>query len=327
MSRTFGSRAVEVVTFVGALLLIAAECIAQNFPSKPIHFVVPYGAGGSPDVMARVIARMLARNVAQPVVVDNRPGAGGIIAAEFVAKAAADGYTLFIADTGHVAINPSLYPKLPYDPLRDFTPVTMAASGPYYMAVNAGLPVHSVKELIAYAKANPGLPYGSSGNGSAHHLGMELFRLLAGVSMTHVPFKGVAQSVPAVVSGDVAVILAGLPSLAPHAKAGKVRIIGFTKAKRAAVMPDTPTIAEAGVPGYELDTGMGFLAPAGTPAEVIAKLNSELVKVLRVPETAQQLVALGIDPIGSSPQEYGEKMRAWIQKYSKLVRDVGAKVD
>ena len=236
--------------------------------------MVPYGAGGSPDVIARVLGQRLAENLGQQVVVDNRPGAGGIIAAEIVAKSPADGYTLFIADTGHVAINPSLYPKLPYDPLRDFTPVTLAVSTPLFLAANAALQIESVKQFIDYAKAKPGVLYGSSGNGSSHHLGMELFRLLTGVSMTHVPYKGVAQSVPAVITGDVAVIFAALPSLAPHVKTGKIRLIAVGTAKRTPIMPDVPTVAESGAPGFEIDADIGFLAPTGTPREVVAKLNA-----------------------------------------------------
>lgn len=316
-----------LATFVCAPLWIPIECAAQGFPSRPIRFVVPYGTGGVPDVMARVIGQKLGGKDGWHVMVDNRPGAGGIIAAEIVAKAPADGYTLFVADTGHLAINPSLYPKLPYDSLRDFTPVTLATSAPYFLAISSGLPVHSVTELIAYARSHPGLPYGSSGNGSAHHLGMELFKLLTGVNMTHVPYKGVAQSVPAVISGDVAVILSALPGIAPHVKTGKVRVLAVARGKRTPLMPDMPTIAESGVPGYEIETGVGFLAPAGTPAEVVAKLNSEIVKVLRTPEVVQHLAVLGIDAVGTSPEQYAETIRAWIQKYSKLVKDVGAQVD
>ena len=300
---------------------------AQTFPSKTIHFVVPYGSGGSPDVLSRVLAQKLSENIGQPVVVDNRPGAGGIIAAEAVAKAAADGYTLFIADTGHVAINPSLYAKLPYDPIKDFTPVTLAVTTPLFLAATATLPIQTVKQLIDYANSKPGLPYGSSGNGSPHHLGVELFKLLTGVKMTHVPYKGVAQSVPALVAGDVAVLFAALPSLSPHVRSGKVRLLAVGTAARTPLMPEVPTLAESGAPGFEIDADIGFLAPAGTPREVVQKLNSEILKVLHAPDVKQRLAGLGIDVAGSSPERYAEAIRAKIQRYGKLVKDAGARVD
>jgi len=313
--------------FACALSLSATQCDAQGFPSRSIRFVVPYGAGGSPDVIARVIGQKLGENIGQQVVVDNRPGAGGIIAAEIAAKAPADGYTLLIADTGHVAINPSLYPKLPYNPLRDFAPVTLAVSTPLFMAANAGLPIESVRQLIDYAKAHPGLPYGSSGNGSSHHLGMALFTSLTGVSMTHIPYKGVAQSVPALIAGDVAVVIAALPSLGPHVKTGKVRLIAVGTAKRTPIMQEVPTVAESGVPGFEIDADIGFLAPAGTPREIVEKLSVEISRVLGIPEITQRFAALGIEAMGTTPEQYTEAIRAKIQKYSKLVKDTGARVD
>ena len=315
------------IAAVAAVLVGAGQAPAQTFPAKAIHFVVPYGSGGSPDVLSRVIAQKLSENVGQPVVVDNRPGAGGIIAAEVVAKAAPDGYTLFIADTGHVAINPSLYAKLPYDPIRDFSPVTLAVSTPLFLAATATLPIQTVKQLIDYAKSKPGLPYGSSGNGSPHHLGVELFKLLTGVSMTHVPYKGVAQSVPALVAGDIAVLFAALPSLAPHVKSGKVRLLAVGTAKRTPIMPEVPTLAESGAPGFEIDADIGFLAPAGTAQEVVLKLNSEILKVIHTPEVKQRLAGLGIDVMGTTPEQYAEAIRAKIQKYGKLVKDAGARVD
>jgi len=321
----------KLKVFQAALALLAAvmsfECAAQAFPSRPIRFVVPYGAGGSPDVLSRVIGHQLGENLRQQVVVDNRPGAGGIIAAENAVKSPPDGYTLFVADTGHVAINPALYKDLPYDPRKDFAPVTLAVSTPLFLAVNAQLPIENIRQFIDYAKAHPGLTYGSSGNGSPHHLGMELMKLLAGVNLSHVPYKGVAQSVPAVVAGDVAIVIAALPSLAPHMKAGKVRLIAVGTLKRTPIQPNVPTVDESGVPGYEIDADIGFLAPAGTPREVIGKLNSEIIKVLNTPDVTQRLATLGIDVLGTTPDEYAEAIRTKIQKYGKLVRDSGARVD
>jgi len=317
----------SVTTLLVAGLLGIGQALGQSFPSQTIRFVVPYGSGGSPDVMSRIIARKLAENIGQAVVVDNKPGASGIIAAEIAAKAAPDGYTLFIADTGHVAINPALRPKLPYDPVRDFTPVTLAVSTPLFLAATTKLPIHTVNELIAYAKANPGQPYGSSGNGSPHHLAVELLKLLTGVNLMHIPYKGVAQSVPALVSGEVTVIFAALPSLAPHIKSGKVRLLAVGTAQRTPIMPDVPTLAESGAPGFEIDADIGFLAPAGTPKDVVLKLNSEILKVLHDPEIKQRLVSLGIEATGTTPEQYAEAIRVKIQKYAKLVKDAGVRVD
>jgi tripartite-type tricarboxylate transporter receptor subunit TctC len=311
----------------GAFLALASQCAAQGFPSRPIRFVVPFGTGGSPDVVARVIGKKLGENLGQQVVVDNRPGASGIIAAELVAKAAPDGHTLFVCSIHHLAINPALFAKLPYDPIRDFAPVTLAVTTPLFLTASAALPVGSVMELVGYAKSNPGLPFGSSGNGSQHHLGMELFKLMTGVDMTHIPYKGVAQSVPAILSGDIALMLVALPSVLPHVKTGKVRLLAVAEAKRSPLMPDVPTIAEAGVPGYEISPEIGFVAPSGTPKDVIAKLNREIVKVLTTPEIVQQLVPLGIEPVGSTPEHYAETIRRNREKYGKLVKLSGARVD
>lgn len=316
-----------LAALAGALLVLASQCAAQVFPSRPIRFVVPFGTGGSPDVIARVIGKKLGENLGQQVLVDNRPGASGIIAAELVAKAAADGHTLFVCSIHHLAINPALFPKLPYDPIRDFAPVTLAVTTPLFLTAGAALPVASVMELVGYAKSNPGLPFGSSGNGSQHHLGMELFKLLTGVDLTHIPYKGVAQSVPAILSGDIALMLVALPSVLPHVRTGKVRLLAVAEAKRSLLMPDVPTIAESGVPGYEISPEIGFVAPAGTPKDVIAKLNREIVRVLKTPEIVQQLVPLGIDPVGSTPEHYADAIRRNMEKYAKLVKISGARVD
>lgn len=327
MMRGMKGLAVALAALVFGVLEGASDSAAQGYPARAIRLVVPYGAGGGPDVMARVIAQKLSENVGQPVVVDNRPGAGGAIAAQIVATSPADGYTVFVVDTSHVAINPSLYPKLPYDPTRDFAAVARAATTPLYLAVNAGLPVHSVKELIDHAKANPGLLYGSSGNGSVHHLGMELFKSLAGVNMTHVPYRGVSQSVPALISGEISLLLGALPSLAPHVKTGKLRLLAVGTAKRSLSLPDVPTVAESGVPGFEVEPDMGFLVPAGTSGDVVAKLNAELIKALNAPEVVARFLGVGIEVIGSSPEHFAEWIRVKRPKYSKLVKDSGARVD
>ena len=314
-----------------ALLLtafaLASQCAAQGFPSRSIRFVVPYGTAASPDVLARLIGKKLSESVGQPVIVDNRPGSSGIMAAEIVAKAPADGYTLFVSSVPHLAINLALYPKLPYDPLKDFAPVTLAVTTPLFLTVSAALPVRSLKDLIAYAKANPGLPYGSASNGSQHHLGMELLKVLAGIDLTHIPYKGAFQTVPAILSGDIALMLVALPAVLPHVRTGKLHIIAVAEATRSPLMPEVPTIAESGFPGYEISPEIGFVAPAGTPKEVIEKLNREIVKILNMPEIARQLIAMGINPVGSTPEQYAETLRPNIEKYAKLVKISGAKVD
>ncbi|OFZ97853.1 MAG: hypothetical protein A3H35_06755 [Betaproteobacteria bacterium RIFCSPLOWO2_02_FULL_62_17] len=319
--------AAVMAMLVCTLPAITAQCLAQGFPSRAIRVVVPIGTGGTMDLASRVIGKMLGENVGQPVVIDNRAGAGGIIGTELVARAPADGYTLLLAGTPQLAINPALYAKLPYDPIKDFAYITLAVTGPLFLTVNAALPVHSVKDLIAYARSNPGLPYGSAGNGNVHHLGMELFKMLAGVQMTHIPYKGASPMVPAIISGDIKAMFIALPAVSPFVKTGKLRMLAVSEAKRSPRMPDVPTVAEAGVPGYEITTEMGFVAPAGTPRDVVEKLNREIIKVLRTPEIAQQLVPLAIDPVGSTPEQYAETIGPNIEKYRKLVMISGARVD
>lgn len=313
----------SLVTLIASAALFAAlEALA--FPGGPVRFVVPQPPGGMPDSLTRVIANGLAAS-GWSTVVENRPGGAGIIAAVLVAKAPPDGQTLFIADYGALAINPALYTKLPYDPVKHFAPVTLAASGALFLAT--ALPVQSLKEFIGYAKEHPGLAFGSAGNGTLHHLGMELFRQLSGIEVTHVPYKGAAQVVPALLAGDIAVSLVALPSALAHVKSRKLRLLAVSEAKRPSFMPDVPTIAEAGLPGYEIASGMGIVAPAGTPSEIIAMLNREIVKVLRTPEVGQQLVGMGIEPIGNTPEQYADIIRACIEKYGKLVRSSGARVE
>ncbi len=321
------SRHLALFWSFAALFAGITDCAAQDYPTRPIRFFVPYGASGGPDVLARVIGRKLAENIGQPVVVDNRPGAGGIIGTDIVAKAAPDGYTVLVGDTGPLCINPTLYQKLPYDAIKDFAPVTLAVSTPVYLVGHAGLPFQNVRQLIDYAKANPGLPYGSTGVGSVHHLGMQLFASMAGVTMNHIPYKGVAQSIPAVISGDIAAVIAALPSVMPHVGTGKVRLLAVAGAKRTSNMPDVPTVAEGGLAGYDIKIDVGFLVPAGTPRAIIDKLNSEIVKVLNTPEIAQQLAKIGIDPVGGTPEQYADTIRADMQKFGKLVKDSGARVD
>jgi tripartite-type tricarboxylate transporter receptor subunit TctC len=316
---------------IAGLALVAAglagSAAAQgNFPNKSIRLVVPYGAGGGPDVLSRTLSQKVSESTGQPVIVDNRPGAGGIVAAEIVQKAAPDGYTLFVADTGHLGINPSLFPKLPYDPLKDFTPVILAVSTPLFLATNSSYPFETVKQFIDYAKAKPGMPYGSSGNGSAHHLTMEWFRSMAGINLTHIPYKGVAQSVPALVSGDVGAIFVALPSIAAHVQSGKVRILGVALRERTKLRPDVPPIADT-LPGFEINLTIGIMAPAGTPRDVVQALYGQFAKAVHAPDVAQRFATMGIVPEAGTPEQLAALIKADQQKFSKIVRETGARVD
>jgi tripartite-type tricarboxylate transporter receptor subunit TctC len=317
-----------LATLVAAALSlgISAGAHAQAYPNKPIRLVVPYGTGGAPDVMSRQVAQRLSETMGQQVIIDNRPGAGGVVAAQVVMNSPPDGYTLFVADTGHFAINPALFSKLPYHPVRDFTPVMIAASTPLFLAVGTGVPAQNVRELLALAKNKP-LLYGSSGNGSPHHLGMEMLKTLAKADMSHVPYKGVAQSVPAVLSGDVSAIFVGLPSIQPHQKAGKARIIAVSTGERTPLMPELPTVAESGVPGFDLNVHIGYLAPLGTPRDIVMRFNSEVTKVLANAEMRQRLDGLGIVAGPTTPEQFAERIQADLQKYAKLVKDSGTRID
>lgn len=313
-----------IAALAWALFAVTTDCAAQNFPTKPIRFIVPFAGGGSPDVLARVVGKKVGESLGQPVLVENKPGASGIIAAETVAKAAPDGHTVFVSSVPHLAINPHMFRKLPYDPLKDFAPIAIGVSTQLFLVVNASLPANSIQEFLAYAKSHPGLTYGTPGTGSQHHLAMELFKQQAGVNLVHVPYKGVAQSTMALLAGEINVILTSYPTIGQHVKAGKLRPLAIAEGQRYRRMPELPTIAEAGLPGYRISTEIGFVAPAGTPKPVIEKLNGEIVKALKTPEIAQQLITLGMEPIGSTPEQYSESIRANHELYGKLVKLSGA---
>jgi len=310
-----------------ATLMFSAAAFAQSYPSRPIRLVVPYGPVGLPDALARVVGQKVSETLGEQVVIDNKPGASGIIGAQFAAKAAPDGYTLFQTDNNLYAINPAVYPKLPYNPSRDFTPVTQAVRGYMFLVANPALGVNSVQELIALANARPGIMYGSFGNATLHHLGMEQLKLMAKVDLTHVPYKGAAQATPALLSGDVSVMFASLTSVAPLAKAGKLRILAVGSGQRSSIMPEVPTVAEAGFPGFEVGTSMGFAAPAGTPRPIIERLNAEFVKALKSPEVQAKMPALGVEVVANSPEQFAEQIRKDQEHYSRLVRQIGLKVD
>lgn len=302
---------------------VAAAQAQQSYPTRPIRLVVPSSPGGGTDITARIMAPKLGEALGQQVVVENRPGAGTMIGGEVVARSAPDGYTLLMG-ISTLAINPAMYRKVPYDALKDFAPISQAVSLPNILVTHPSLPVKAVKELIAFAKTRPGqINFASAGVGTNPHLSMELFLSMAGVKMIHVPYKGSGQGVIDLIAGHVSVMTPSILTGLPHIKAGRLRGLGVTSARRAAGAPEIPTIAEAGVPGYEAVQWFGILAPAGTPRAIIERVNREAVRVLQTPDVRERLVADGADPVGSSPEEFGAFIRAETAKWAKVARDVG----
>jgi len=313
-------------------LLLAALCsfglaLAQSpFPSKPVRLIVTSPPGGSNDILNRIVGAKRGELLAQPVLSDNRPGASGFVAAEMVAKSAPDGYTLLAATEATLVANPLFFRNVPYDPQRDFAPVTIAVEIGYVLLVHPSVPAKSVEELIALARTAPGrLNYASSGNGSAFHIGMELFKRMAGVDIVHVPFKGSALSVNAMLAGEVQIMLNGTPNGVPLAKSGKLRALAVAGARRSPLAPELPTIAESGLPGYEMSGWFGTVAPAGTPAAVVAVLNREYVRALHVPEVRERLEGYGFEVVGNTPEEFASRMRSESQRLARVIRESGAK--
>jgi tripartite-type tricarboxylate transporter receptor subunit TctC len=311
-----------------AALAFAASVQAQNYPTRAIKIIVPYAPGGLPDTMTRLVGGKLAEPLGQPIVVENMGGAGGINGVAEVVKATPDGYTLLVADVGQVAINPHLFSKLPYQPLKDLAPVSLIGTSPLYLVAHPSVPAKSLKELVALAKKEPGkLNYGSSGIGSIHHLATEALKAGFGIDLVHVPYKGTGQSVPALLGGQVALLYSALPSIAGHLKDGKVKMLAISSAKRSPHTPDVPTVAENGIAGYDFVAEIGLLAPAATPREVIQRLAGEMAKVAKQPDVVKRFTELGIDPVGSTPDAYAAMNKSEYEKYGKLVKETGAKVD
>ncbi len=310
-----------------ATLAVGAEiAAAQGFPARPIRFVVPFAPGGTNDILARMIALRLAESLGQQIVIDNRAGAGGAIGVEIAAKSAPDGYTMVIGHIGTLAVNPTLYPKLPYDPVRDLQPITLIAKVPNLMAVHPSVPAANVREFIALAKAKPGvLSYGSGGTGGAGHLASEYFKLLTHTDILHVPYKGTGLAVLDVVSGQLAMIMAGVPGLAPYLKSGRLRAIGVSTAQRLNAFPEVPTIAESGVAGYEATQWYGILTPAATPRDVVMKLHAEIVKALQRPDVIGRLADDGATPVGNTPEEFGAYIKAEIVRWAPVVKASAAR--
>ena len=301
---------------------------AETFPSKTVKLVVPFPAGGPLDATGRTIGQKLTEAWGQSVIVENKPGAGGNIGAEYVAKSAPDGYTVVMGALSTHAVNPSLYPKMPFDAQKDFAPITLVAVTPNVLVVNPSLPVHSVKELIAYAKANPGkLSFGSGSIGSAGHLAGELFKVDAGVDMVHVPYKGAAPAMQGLLAGDTQLMFDNLASAMSQVKAGKLRALAVTTAERSKLAPELPTMAEAGLPGFDISTWYGLLAPAGTPPDIVTKWNADVTAMLRTPDMRERLRAQGAEPAPDTPAEFARFVATAAAKYARIVKTSGAKVD
>lgn len=317
----------RIAIILAAALVAAIPAAAQNFPTRPVRFIVPFAPGGNTDVQGRLIAQKLTEKWNQQVVVDNRAGAGGTLGVEMLAKAPADGYTIALASFGNILVGPSLFPRLPYDPLKDLAPVVLVSQPPGLLVVNPGLQVKNVGELITYAKANPGkLNYGSAGNGTWNHLFAEHFKALTGIQMTHIPYKGANPAVTDVIGGQIQVSFAPFPAALPQIKSGRLRVLGVTSAQRSPVLPEVPTVAESGLPGYSAATWFALLAPATTPQPVIQQINRDANAVLARPEVKAAFAADGTEPAGGTPEQLRESMRSGIAQWGKLVRELGIKL-
>ena len=309
-----------------ALLPLAAN--AQAYPSKPITIIVPFSAGGTTDILARVVGQALTAELGQSVIIDNRAGAGGNIGGQLAARSQADGYTLFMGTVGTHAINESLYKKMPFDPIKDFAPLSRVANVPNLLVAHPSQPFKTVPEMIAYAKANPGkINFGSSGSGSSIHLSGELFKSMAKVDMVHIPYKGSAPAVNDLLGNQIAIMFDNMPSAIQHVKGGKLRALAVTTSKRSPALPDVPTIAEAGVPGYEATSWFGLFAPAATPAPIVAKLNKAIVKVLGQADVKQKIADQGGEIVAETPAQFAAFIKAETVKWGKVVKDSGASVD
>ncbi len=324
----------QCAPYFGGILLAAAmanadaQTAASAFPTRPIRLLVPTTPGGSVDALARAIGTRLSEKFGQQVVIDNRAGAGGVIAGELTAKAPADGYTLLLGTVAALAANVSLKKSLPYDPLRDFAPVTLAATQNLILIVTPALPVKNVKDLIALAKTKPGqITFASAGSGAGGHLSGELFKLLAGIDLLHIPYKGMAPALVDVISGQVSCSFPSIATALPQIKSGKVRALAVTGARRSQAAPEVITMQEAGVPGYESATWYGAVAPAATPRALILKLNNEIVAILKQPELRERLAADGAEPLGSTPEDFGRHLKSEIDKWAKVVKAAGIIVE
>lgn len=324
----FNSKRFFTLAVVGVTLVCSSLLNAQTFPTRPVRIVVPFPPGGTSDILARAIGQKLSEEWGQPVLADNRPGAAGNIASDYVAKSKPDGYTLYINTVGTHAINAAIYAKLSFDPIKDFTPITNLVNLPSVLLVHPSVPARNIKELIALAKKRPGeLQYSSAGSGAQPHLTAEMFKMAAGINLLHVPYKGAAPQMVGLLSGEVALTFATAPSGVPYVKSGQLRALGVTSGKRIPALPDVPTIAEGGVPGYEAVGWNGIVAPAALPAPLLERLHDSIVKIVRTPEINARLVDLGADPALSTPAEFAALIKSEIVKWAKVVKESGAKLE
>lgn len=328
LSKTF-CRALGAATALAASLVLAPGAFAQDtYPNKPIRLIVPFAPGGSSDVLARILAEELRVELGQTVVVENKPGAGGNIGGDLVAKAAPDGYTLLLAAAGPTVINPSLYTKMSFNPAVDLAPVTLLVRDHNLIAVTPSVPAKTVKEFIAYAKANPNkLSFGSPGNGSPAHLGGELFNQMAGVTMTHVPYKGSGPAMNDLIAGQITVMIDNMPALLPQVQAGRLRALAVASDSRASGAPDIPTASEAGLPGFTVTAWKGLMVPAATPKSIVAKLQAAAAKILAKPAVSKRLIALGAEPVGSTDRAFGELITRETKSWAALIASTGTKID
>ncbi|HZE60346.1 MAG TPA: tripartite tricarboxylate transporter substrate binding protein [Burkholderiales bacterium] len=315
--------ALFLVTLAGTL-----PACAQEYPRKAIRLIVPFAPGGGNDTVARAIAQSAGASLGQPMVVDNRAGAGGILGAELAAKSAPDGYTLFLGGVGSHAVNPNLHTRLPYDPVKDFAPITLIASAPSVLVVHPSLPARTLAEFTALAKASPGrINYASNGNGSSAQLAAVLYESMAGVRMVHVPYKGLAPALVDLLGGEVQAMFSSVVAIVPNIKAGRLRALAVTGKRRAAALPEVPTLDESGVPGYEAGSWYGILAPAGTPQAIVAKLREAIVHALARPEVRERLASEGAEVIGSTPEAFAAHITAELARMGKLIRDAGIRME
>jgi len=321
-------RTLVALLLAAAALAAPAVAGAQAYPSRPVKLVVPFPPGGSLDITGRLIAQRLTDMWGQAVVVENKPGAGGNIGADFVAKAAPDGYTILLGALSTHAVNPNLYAKMPYDAVRDFAPITLIATTPNVLVVNAATPVGNVREFIAWTKANPGkLAFGSGSNGSAGHLAGELYKVDTGTDAVHIPFKGGAPATQALLAGDTQFMFDNLANAMAQVKAGKLKALAVTTAERSTLVPELPTMAEAGLSGFDISTWYGLFAPAGTPAAIIAKWNADVTRILNTPDVRAKLMADGAEPAPDTPEQFAQMIARELAKYARIIKASGAKVD
>ncbi len=325
----FTPRTWTALALSAVLALPVGEARAQGgaWPSRPIRLVVPLPPGGSPDYLSRLLSERLQPVLGQPLVVENKPGGGGTIAREYVARQTADGYTLLMTESSHV-LSAAIGSKLPYEPIRDFEPIVLAATIPFVLAVNSSTPARTLNEFIAYAKAAPKpLTYGTAGVGAPHHIAAELLRSMTGINIVHVPYKGSAGIVPALLSGEIDFTIGAVNSLLPHFRSGKLRAIAVSGSARTAILPDAPTMAEAGpLPGYAVDIWLGVTAPAGTPRPIVERLNAEINRIVRDPRIVKERFApVGLEPLGSTPEQFLEVMKSDLAKYAKVAKDASIK--